>query len=110
MLDSKYEYLPQNLLEVGISLESIGIAELAWESKPALDVIEFLSGNGFHILGGDVYSYRENSVDSTYDSWYYNETNCNDSVENSKKRAMEYIVDYSNLNGDGYLYSIIFKK
>lgn len=110
MLDTRYEYLPESLLKVGISLESIGISELAWEYETALDVINFLEEKGFHILGGDVYSCKQNTVNSTCDSWYYEETSCNDFTENSKNKAIEYIIHYNNLNGNDYIYSIIFKK
>jgi hypothetical protein len=107
---NKYTCLPKELLNVGLSLEPIGIFEMAWKSQDALKVIDFLTSKGYAILGGDVYKQDENGIESTYDSWYINKTVSKSFIEESRVKSHEYIKEYSKNNGDCYLYSIIFES
>jgi hypothetical protein len=107
---NKYAYLPKELLNVGQSLEPIGIFEMAWKSQDALKVIDILTSKGYAILGGDVYKYDENRIESTYDSWYINKAVGESFIEESRIKSREYIKEYSKNNGDRYLYSIIFES
>ncbi len=109
MNDNKYSYLPTELLSVGKSLEDMGISETAWKSQDALKVIDYLAKKGHTILGGDVYTYSENEIESTYDNWYSDKSNRESVVQESRKKAFEYITEYNKNNGDNYLYSIIFE-
>ncbi|MFZ5354905.1 MAG: Imm40 family immunity protein [Bacillota bacterium] len=109
MNNNKYTCLPKELLSVGQSLESMGISEIAWKSQDALRVIDYLTKIGYVILGGDVYTYNDNEIESTYDSWYSNKSISESIVQESKKKAFEYITEYNKNNGDNYLYSIIFE-
>jgi hypothetical protein len=107
--DNKYSFLPTEYLSVGKSLEDMGISEIAWKSQDALKVIDYLAKKGHAILGGDVYAYSDNEIESTYDSWYSNKSISESVVQESRKRAFEYIIEYNKNNGDNYLYSIIFE-
>jgi hypothetical protein len=61
-------HFPHNLLNKGLSLEGMGISELAWEKEDVLRVIEFLTDNTYAILGGDVYRKEGKEFISTYDN------------------------------------------
>jgi hypothetical protein len=42
-------------------------------------------------------------------SWYSNKSISESVVQESRKKAFEYITEYNKNNGDHYLYSIIFE-
>jgi len=109
VIDNKYTYLPKELIKVGHSLESLGISEIAWESQDALKAIDFLASKGFAILGGDVYTYDKKGIQSTYDSWYINKKVSESFIQESRKKAFDYIIEYVKDNGCNYLYSIVFE-
>lgn len=109
MIDGKYRCIPENLLDDGHNLECIGVMEIAWEGQKALQVIEFLSSKGFPILGGDVYSFNGANIEPTYDSWYSNKGLNSSFVQESRKKAIEYIMQYAKNNGDNFIYSIVFE-
>lgn len=100
---------PKELIEFGYSLEPMGISEIVWKSEDAIKVIIFLTSKGYAILGGDVYSINEKGLKATYDSWYINKSISQSLLEESRKKAFEYISEYAKINGDNYLYSIIFE-
>ena len=100
---------PQELLSVGHSLEPIGVSEIAWKSQDALSAIDFLVSKGYAILGGDVYTFNVKGLESTYDSWFVNKSSSERFVEESRKKAYEYIIQYVENNGDKFLYSIVFE-
>ena len=100
---------PQELLSLGHSLESIGISEFAWKSEDALNVINFLVSKGYAILGGDVYVCTDKGFESIYDSWYVNKSVSERFIEESRDKAFEYIMKYTEINGSNYLYSIVFE-
>lgn len=108
IMNTKYSFLPQEILSTGINLEPIGIKEIAWKYEDALVVIDYIFRKGYPILGGDVYAYCEDSVETTYDSWYMNKTDSKDFVLESKNKAIEYIRNYSNFNGANYIFSITY--
>lgn len=95
------------ILSNTIDLKSIGINEYAWKSKYALQIINFLTSNHYIILGGDVYEEKNNLIDFTYDSWYYDG---DDDIEKSRKIAYNYITNYILENGNNSYFSIVFKK
>lgn len=55
---------------------------------------------GYPILGRNVYTYDEKSIEATYDSWYIDKLDTEDFVHEGRKKA---------LNADDYLYSVIFE-
>ena len=109
MIDGKYKYIPEELLDAGHNLECIGVLEIAWKSQKALQVIDFLCSKGIPILGGDVYTFNGKDIESTYDSWYSNRGLNDTFVQESREKAIEYIMQYAKNNGDNFIYSIVFE-
>src|SRR5690625_4975332 len=90
---------PSQLFEKGYSLEEIGFNEMAWKGKDVKRVIEFLVEEGFPILGGDVYTLKNEVFTPTYDGWFLNKdegSSWEDFVLRSKEKALKYIDDYEN--------------
>lgn len=109
-LETYQNILPNQLISQGISLEKIGINEYIWNWKDAIEVVEFLSQQGYLIYGGDVYFENNGEYKPTYDSWTLNKTKTSISNENileSKKHAIEYIVSYIKKNSDKYFFTIV---
>ena len=48
-------------------------------------------------------------LESNFDSWYYN-TCTKDLVTESCNKAINYINEYHNKNGNGFYYSLVIKK
>ncbi len=111
MLYDLYNILPEELYRKAINLEDIGIHEVAWRYKEILKVIEVLVQNKYVILGGDVYSYKNNTLNCTYDNWYLDKTQDRSLIENSSAKATEYIKEYVNKNGENdYVYSLVIDR
>ena len=103
---------PSSVIDSAISLEELGINELAWKWKDIHYVIQLLVENECAILGGDVYLLKDNKKIITYDNWYIDKeagTSWLEYVNKSKKVTMEYIDNYHK-NGDNYCYSIIYSN
>ena len=104
---------PVILFNSGKSLEQLGISEMAWNWENAIKVIEFLCAFNYVILGGDVYRAVDDKFEVTYDSWYVNK-NVKQSrerfIEETKNRAISYIKQYYERNGENFYYSIVFDK
>lgn len=101
--------LPKELIKLGYNLETLGIAEIAWKSEDIMKVIDFLIEKKYIILGGDVYLLNGKELEFTYDSWYIEESSSPSLVEESRKKAYEYINEYVKNNGQGYMYSVVFE-
>jgi len=111
-MNNRYkDVLPNDLLDSAKALKQLGLQEIAWEHNDALRVMECLGDKGYLILGGDVYRLTENSLESTYDSWYINRDNSrswSEVVRESVEKGISYIAKYRELNGENFLYSIVF--
>lgn len=104
---------PNDLIISAKSLEHLGLSELAWSWEEAIRTVEFLCKNNYSILGGDVYLMAEGSLDSTYDSWYFNRNEAKSNqqlIKESSERAIKYINEYHEMNGDDYYYSLVFEQ
>ena len=55
-----------------MSLEEMGIKEIAWDYITVIKVIGIIQEEQCFVLGGDVYKTTGNKVESTYDGWYAN--------------------------------------
>ncbi len=104
--------LPENFLTNSYSLDNLHINNVAWAYKDTLDVVEYLAEHNYVILGGDVYRFNGNSLESTYDSWYIQDTDLADknAVLIAKKKSTEYITMYHNRNGSEFAYSLVLEK
>lgn len=111
-MDNKVLF-PFSVIDSAISLEELGIKELAWKWKDIHNVITFLVNNEYAILGGDVYLLENDEKIITYDNWYIDKetgTSWFDYVIKSQKKAIDYIDNYHIKNGDSYCYSIVYSK
>lgn len=101
------------LLNDGYNLSSIGIHEYAWDIGKVMKVIDFLEANRFIILGGDVYCISNKTITDTGDSWYINKNDYKSDYEYfnaSITLAKNYILKYKKLNGEDFIYSLVYKK
>lgn len=103
--------LPDHLLRSGYSLASIGANEMAWKWPDILKVIDYVAKLGFAVLGGDVYTIKNNVITPTYDNWHIEKDDL-DTWEQyiiaSKEKAISYINSYNNRNGSNNYYVIVF--
>ncbi|MED4718518.1 Imm40 family immunity protein [Bacillus badius] len=105
--------LPTIIRNSAISLEELGIKEVAWKWEDAQAVIQFLKQNDLAILGGDVYRVEHNQKEPTYDSWYIDRKSgmaWSDYVDECQKITMSYINNYYLKNGANYCYSLVYAK
>ena len=103
-------YLPPELIERSKSLVSLGFHEYAWYYIAALEVIDILVKAKIIILGGDVYIYENNVLKTIWDDWYFNPSELKpkeEEINNSGKKARDYIQSYVKRNGEQYLFSIV---
>jgi hypothetical protein len=103
------------LIQTAIDLRTIGICELAWTRDVVFEVVNVLRESEYAILGGDVYEYNTTThkLTITCDSWYFN-PNYHDAwadyVEASANHSIDYIKMFSDRNGDGFAYSLVFHE
>ena len=106
----KENVIPEELLLRGIYLEPyVGAAEYAWYYDDVLPVIEYLLSHGYEILGGDVYSIRENNIEITYDNWYFTNKGYSDANERAAAKAKKYIENYYKNNGNDFIYVLVYR-
>ncbi len=102
--------LPKDLIDSAKSLEHIGVLEMAWDWENAIKAIEFLYQCNYAIFGGDVY---KGNLEATYDSWYINKDEAksrHEFIKQAKDKAISYINQYHDTNGDDFYYAIVFDK
>ena len=105
--------LPPELMEKAISLTSTGVNELAWKWQDAITVVEILVGNGFLVLGGDVYFYSHGKFKATRDNWCFQSAKSEgfkDAINKSRDHSVEYIKTYAQKNGENFYYSIVVRE
>ena len=56
------------------SLMDLGIEGYAFPYQEALKIVQTCKLLAIPILGGDVYSMNDSTIESTSDNWYYNRT------------------------------------
>ena len=95
--------LSSDLYKRGYDLETLYLNDIAWDYKDILDVIASVKKHQLLILGGDVYQFREGDISWAYDVWSYQ----GDDWRASVQKALNYINDYHEMNGNQYLYSLV---
>ena len=98
-------FLPPEIVQVGTSLEEIGIKEIAWDYATVIKIFHIIQRDKCFVIGGDVYKTVSGNVESTYDSWYANKSEM--TAEESLWMARKFIEDYHQRQGDGYLYTVV---
>jgi hypothetical protein len=104
---------PCELYESAISLQSIGLEELAWKYEDAKKVAECLCSQNYAILGGDVYSFEKEKLVPTYDNWYFEKEasfSKEEYILKSKERAILFINSYSYRHGKDYYYALVYEQ
>jgi hypothetical protein len=90
-----------NILNLGVSLEEIGINNWALTREDALNALCSFEKLDIGVLGGDVYIHSNGDMAQNYDSWYCNylsgESRTN-FVTRSINKAKSYILGYSTAN------------
>ncbi|EDH9717851.1 hypothetical protein MYA82_004452 [Salmonella enterica subsp. enterica serovar Agona] len=84
-------------MNIGISLESLGVKNWALNRKNALDVLHHFESLNICVLGGDVYILTDKGMEQNYDSWYFDIDKDIPKHENicfSIKKAIDYIEAY----------------
>jgi hypothetical protein len=105
--------IPPDLFERGISLERIGVHEIAWNWQDALRVLSILLENAIPILGGDVYLILGDEIRAALDNWHINRREFGRSdlyLKESHRISNSYITSYASQKGDNYYYSIIVDR
>ncbi len=108
MLNRKYKNLPKDIIEAGISLEELGIYEMAWKIDEIKKIIELLRKEKVPVLGGDVYKIVDDKIESTYDSWFLNNNGQFDFIEKSLDKSISYIEEYELINYGKNIYVLVF--
>jgi len=84
--------IPSELSNKSISLEHIGLSEVAWHKDDALLYIEYLEVEGRFILGGDVLSLDSGEYRHNNDNWYFERSdgNAKQSIEHTRNYIKKY--------------------
>ncbi len=89
------------ILRVGRPLNDLGVRNYALSQTESLVALSQLVEKGVAVLGGDVYSFIDDSIKETYDSWHCDQDK-SESDEEFLKRSIatsqNYILSYSNSN------------
>ena len=94
-----------------ISLEHLGLREVAWSRVRALDVISALRGSRWAVLGGDVLVPRDGVLRHSYDSWHSDpadEEMCSEFVERSHRESRTYIERFPEKPDSPAAYVLVF--
>lgn len=101
---------PPSISMCAITLESLGINEVAFLEEHVFNAINWCKKNGKTILGGDVYKISSLGVEALDDSWYFEPENVTSDYDNSCRMAVEYISKYIKRNRGQYAFSLVIKK
>lgn len=83
-----------------ISLESLGINEVAFSKEKAISEIKQCEEQKKLILGGDVYLLKKDKIIITGDSWFISDKHVEENnIEYSIKKSLEYIEKYNARKG-----------
>jgi len=93
------KFLQEELVSRAISLDEIGVNEVAWKRDDALEVLKALSEQKCVILGGDVLVIKETGIEYTYDNWFSDKkvkplNDWSEKVRVSAEIARKYINKY----------------
>jgi hypothetical protein len=105
--------LKEKILKNSISLEKLGLCDLAWNKTDALEVIRSIEKDKIGILGGDVYRLNLSRVEPTYENWYCNPRERETEEEyylRSKIKALQYIEEFQVNRGDPIVFSLTFTE
>ena len=94
------------------SLKNLGIEGYAFPYQEALKIVQICKLLVIPILGGDVYSLTDSTIEDLDDSWYYDRTP-NESyynyAQNSCNKSESYIKSFKNYSCDRPLFSFVIE-
>ena len=94
------------------SLKHFGIEGYAFPEKEALKIVQICKLLVIPILGGDVYSMNNSTIENSDDNWYYDRTP-NESyynyAQNSCNKSESYIKSFKNYSCDRPLFSFVIE-
>ena len=105
-----YPLFPSQFLPNGLSLEHIGVANLAWRREDALAILEALQGTSIAVLGGDVLDTAEGHLTYNYSNWFVEplpQEAWSAFVIRSHRRAAEYIASYRHPNTGACAFTLV---
>jgi hypothetical protein len=86
-------------LKNGVSLESLGLDEIAFNADLAIGFIKLTSAKQIPIFGGDIYSRTDNIIISTHDNWFCDQLQYESQYDyclRSNSIALNIIANYKN--------------
>ena len=95
------------------SLKHLGIDGYAFPDQEALKIVQLCKFLLIPILGGDVYSLTDSTIEDLDDSWYYDRTQSEsyyNYVQNSCNRSESYIRAYKSHSCDKPLFSLVIEE
>lgn len=95
------------------SLKHLGIDGYAFPDQEARKIVQICKLLLIPILGGDVYSLTDSTIEDLDDSWYYDRTQSEsyyNYVQNSCNRSESYIRTYKNHSCDKPLFSLVIEE
>ena len=94
------------------SLKNLGIEGYAFPYQEALKIVQICKLLVIPILGGDVYSMNNSTIENSDDNWYYDRTP-NESyynyAQNSCNKSESYIKSFKDYSFDRPLFSFVIE-
>ena len=94
------------------SLKNLGIEGYAFPYQEALKIVQICGLLVIPILGGDVYSMNNSTIENSDDNWYYDRTP-NESyynyAQNSCNKSESYIKSFKDYSFDRPLFSFVIE-
>lgn len=103
--------LSEELRARAISLDHLGVYEVAWIREDALSVISALRDTKWAVLGGDVLMQRDGAFRHSYDSWHSDrvaDERCPEFVERTHRESRSYIERFPEKAGSLVAYVLVF--
>ena len=94
------------------SLKNLGIEGYAFPYQEALKIVQICKLLVIPILGGDVYSMNNSTIENSNDNWYYDrlpDESFYDYVQNSCNKSESYIRTFKNHSCDRPLFSFVLE-
>jgi len=106
-------FIQDNDISEYYSLKHLGIEGYAFPDHEALKIVQLCKLLLIPILGGDVYSLTNSTIEDLDDSWYYDRTQSEsyyNYVQNSCNKSESYIRAYKSHSCDRPLFSLVIEE
>ena len=105
--------LSQKWIDIAVNLGSIGVNQLAWNRKDALDLLQNIQEADIGILGGDLYVQEGDSISSTGDNWYCERIPDEDDQSyyaRSKLESIQFINKKTDIEDENSLFVLVMTE